>query len=293
MEDLTGLGHVATAVASVANNIIDKVSNAVGIMYTDSNYKMKKDAMGKLYEKIVEYEEIDEFSKAAIISNLQQELKHYNNQRAVLERTINMVDESIDISTVDDDWIAFFFDKVKNISSEEMQFFWSKVLSEEFNKPNSIPKSLIHTLSCIDLKVAKTFNNLCQFAVKNITDDEEVIFFKQICCPKEVDISFSSLKELERYGLIALNDYADFVYKELNGYMVFEVNGNNLTVYGNDKNEVPFGDIFLTLDGRALCKCIEKKNNVQLEDMFLTILTSCTVEKNNQGTKVVPFIMAG
>lgn len=279
MEDIAGVGHVTTAVASVVNNIIDKVGNAVGIVYTDSNYKMKKDAMKKLYEKIVECEEIDEFSKAAIISNLKQELKHYNNQRSVLERTINMVDESIDISAVDDDWIAFFFDKVKNISSEEMQFFWSKVLSEEFNKPNSIPKSLIHTLSCIDLKVAKTFDKLCQFTVKNLTDNEELIFFNQICCPKEVDISFLSLKELERYGLISFDNMAGFVYKEVKKKKILELNDCTLTVSPNSKDEIPVGEILLTLDGRALCKCIEKKDNELLEDMVLKILSSCTVAK--------------
>ena len=200
----------------------------------------------------------------------------------MLEKTISMVEEDIDVSEVDDDWISFFFDKVKNISSEEMQFFWSKVLSEEFNRPNSIPKSLIHTLSCIDLKVAKTFDDLCQFAVKNITEDEDVIFFKQIFSPKETGINFSLLKELERYGLIALNSgYADFVYRELSGCMVFEVNGYSFTVYGNDVNEIPLGDILLTLDGKALCKCIEKKNNELLEEMILKILVSCRVEKNN------------
>lgn len=36
MEDVTGLGEIATTAASIANNFIDKISNAVGVVYLNS-----------------------------------------------------------------------------------------------------------------------------------------------------------------------------------------------------------------------------------------------------------------
>lgn len=41
-KDITGLGAVANAVAGVANNVINKISHAVGVIYNDSTHKMKK-----------------------------------------------------------------------------------------------------------------------------------------------------------------------------------------------------------------------------------------------------------
>ena len=51
MGGLIGLGDIVTSLASVTNNVIDKISNAVGIIYSDSNYKMKKDSIKKYMKK--------------------------------------------------------------------------------------------------------------------------------------------------------------------------------------------------------------------------------------------------
>ena len=45
---------------------------------------------------------------------------------------------------------SFYFEKAKLVSDESMRGIWASILAEEINAPNSISRSLIHTLSIID-----------------------------------------------------------------------------------------------------------------------------------------------
>lgn len=220
MEDITGLGQIATAAASIANTFIDKISHAVGVIYNDSNYKIKKDSLKQVSELILQRTDLDEFTKLAMISNLEQDLKHYTNQRNIIQKAILNVDEDVEANNVDDDWLLYFFDKAKNVSSEEMQNVWAKMLSEEFNKPQSIPKSLLHTISIIDARSAMSFNKICQFNVevngnKNLLLDNSIMETYL----KEIDVGFNDLSELEKYGLIASTSF-EFTIKLANAFFL-------------------------------------------------------------------------
>lgn len=280
MEDITGLGEVATAAASIANNFIDKISNAVGVVYTDSNYKIKKESLKKVNELILQRTDLDEFAKLAMISNLEQDMKHYNNQRNIIQKAILNVDEDVDANNVDDDWLLYFFDKAKNISSYEMQNVWAKMLSEEFNKPQSMPKSLLHTVSVIDAESAMCFNKLCQFNVE-INGDKNLLY-SPTTEPylEEINISFSDLSELEKYGLIVYSSFG-FIIKQTEALFSLD-NGNAykisckkpqtkngeiecLELY-NDRIKV--GQYMFTSDGKALFNAI---NVIQSQYMDIVI----------------------
>lgn len=274
MEDITGLGQVATAVAGVANNAIDKISNAVGVVYNDSAYKIKKDSLRKVYEEIANNENIDSFSKAAIISNLKQDLKYYKNQRNIISKTINNINDDANVDLVDDDWLNFFFDKARIISSEEMQNIWGKILSEEFNKPRSIPKSLIHTISCIDLELANTFNKLCCCTVKCEESGENYIFLDYNNFTSQLNaigITFNALLALERFGLISFDNPIGYCIIIDSENCAFLSQKNKFILKPDKKGRIPVGAVLLTVDGNVLCDCIQKEYNPLIFEMIKSI----------------------
>lgn len=255
MEDVFESASITKHKAGIVNNIIDKISAAVGILYADSNYKMKRESLKKICNEILQREDLDEFAKAVMISNLNQNLKHYNNQKNIIENAIKNIDTSTDINQIDDEWLLFFFDKAKNISSEEMQKLWGKILSEEFNQPNSIPKSLIHKISIISKNHAKTFSKLSDFLI--VSDTEAFIFIYTHLYTDEYmrnGISYSELIELESDGLLKYESSG--INAPLEKDTKFKIGNHTITVKAQEKFNL--GQVSLTDDGIALFNCLNQ-----------------------------------
>ena len=68
-------------------------------------------------------------------------------------------------SNIDPDWMARFIDCAKDVSDTEMQLLWSKILSGELNKPNSISVMALETLRNMSKSDAETFHKLANFTV--------------------------------------------------------------------------------------------------------------------------------
>ena len=68
-------------------------------------------------------------------------------------------------SNIDPDWMARFIDCAKDVSDSEMQLLWSKILSGELNKPNSISVMALETLRNMSKSDAETFHKLANFTV--------------------------------------------------------------------------------------------------------------------------------
>jgi len=281
MEDITGLGQVATAGASIINNVTDKISKAVGVLYNDSNHKQKKNAMQKVYEEITKNPNYDEFTKVALISNLKQDIKHYINQRNIIQKAILNIDNNVNVDLVDDDWLLFFFDKAKNVSSEEMQNIWAKLISEEFNRPRSIPKSLIQIIYIMDYEMAKVFDNVCKFVLEIDSDDKYVPFidFKNFRNElKEYNITFDTISELEKYGLIYVSLNYTFCTTGVKHNINVELDGCTLILKPDNEESIENGNITLSNDGKALYRCIISEKSKLLIKMIKSICNECILE---------------
>lgn len=73
--------------------------------------------------------------------------------------------ENIDKTPVDPDWSARFFDYVQDISDEEAQIVWAKILAGEIIKPGSFFKRTLSILRNIEAFEAKWFADVCQFVL--------------------------------------------------------------------------------------------------------------------------------
>lgn len=274
MEDITGLGEVATAVTGVINNVIDKISDAVGVVYNDSDYKMRKEAKKELINEIVHNKNYNEYSKSYLISNLNKEIKNYENQRAIIQKAIMDVDDDTNIYLVDDDWLNFFFDKAKNVSSEEMQNIWAKLLSEEFNRPRSIPKSLIQIIYIMDYKTANVFDSVCKFVLEIDSDDKYVPFIDFTNFQnelKEYDITFDTINELEKYGLIYFSPECVYCTTGIKHNVNVELDECTIVLKPDNQESIENGNILLSNDGKALYRCIISVKSKLLIKMIRSI----------------------
>lgn len=94
----------------------------------------------------------------------QRQFDNIVNIYADAARELQIID-NIDKTPVDPDWSARFFDYAKDISNEEAQAVWAKILAGEIVKPGSFFKRTLSVLRDIEPFEAKWFAEICQFVL--------------------------------------------------------------------------------------------------------------------------------
>ena len=91
----------------------------------------------------------------------QEEKRQANIRSVVAQAAYELGDREIQDNPVDHDWTARFFNDVQDVSSEEMQRLWAKVLAGEVERPGSTSFKAMNILKGLDQTTATLFRTLC------------------------------------------------------------------------------------------------------------------------------------
>lgn len=264
-------------VGEAAKLLIEKIANAVGWLATrDTPKKMALNA----YIEDIKKSNYDPIIKASLISNAAKTIKEYSCQREILNHALKNMKDTAKPNEVDDDWIIQFMDKASRVSNAEFQLIWGKVLSEECNKPGTMPRRLLHILEQMDKKDAELFTRICSFTVHYYqneiigylpiipismrvssvdTREQNRSFFR------EKGLDYSAIKHLTSIGLVE-ND----LYGITGGYHVEFITPPPNTIYYFENSitfpaeiiRVPTSNVALTRAGIALCHAIQAEEQI-------------------------------
>ena len=112
---------------------------------------------------------------------------------------------------LDADWLARFIDCAKDVSDDEMRLIWSRILSGELNKPNSISVMTLETLRNMSRCDAETFHKLANFTVIDIDGGDpfipknEAVVDVDYKSDEDYGISYDELLWMQELRLINLN----------------------------------------------------------------------------------------
>ncbi len=67
----------------------------------------------------------------------------------------------------DFDWFVRFYEAVGNVSNEQMQSIWAKILAGEINKPNTYSLRTIEALKNLSQQEAELFGKICSHCIFN------------------------------------------------------------------------------------------------------------------------------
>ena len=103
-------------------------------------------------------------------------------------------DESYDF-----DWFVRFYEAVGNVSNEQMQEIWAKILSGEISHPGSFSLRTIEILKNLSQKDAELFEKICSYSIQS---EEHIFvpFYKSYL--DESQISYPEILHLDELGLI-------------------------------------------------------------------------------------------
>lgn len=242
--------------ADVFNHLISKLSDATGWI---ANHSTPQREAVNTYIKSIQEGPYDPLTKAALISNARKIIREYSNQQNIVQFAEDALKPSARPQAVDDTWLAQFMDKARHICHEDFQLIWGKILAEECNNPNSIPKGVLHVLEQMDSEDAVNFSRICSVSV-GYTDNRGSLHTPIILFNREepfYGITFDALIDLQALGLIEIDLSEDdpYVIEEL--IPPGEIHYYDETYYlPEGVTSFASGNVIFTRIGESLCKVI-------------------------------------
>ncbi|PIF74402.1 uncharacterized protein DUF2806 [Variovorax sp. 54] len=121
------------------------------------------------------------------------------------------------ISDITDDWLNAFEQEAVNMSSEQMQKLFGKILAGEIRRPTTYSIRTVKLMAQLDNRAAELFRNLCSSALTlqlgpDVQDSRVVAVAGSAASNglQKYGLSFSDLNILFEYGLI-INDYNSYM----------------------------------------------------------------------------------
>jgi uncharacterized repeat protein (TIGR03899 family) len=135
-----------------------------------------------------------------------QELKKEGNINNTLNFTMKELESENEVSDekVDEDWINRFFNTIENISNEQLQQLWAKILAGEIKQPNSYSLRTLDLLKNLSFKEAELFSKIGQLAINSNNKMYFIIADDSMLLDK-FNISFDEILQLKNLVLIHSN----------------------------------------------------------------------------------------
>ena len=103
--------------------LIEKISNAIGIIYEPTKIRRNAKAEADANRTIVlaDLNLQSEVEHRAMQRMLVQETRKQNNIENIIQNTVEELLDDAQVENLDEDWLANFFDRCENISNKTMQ----------------------------------------------------------------------------------------------------------------------------------------------------------------------------
>ena len=158
---------------------------------------------------------------------LNEAILQQENLENVFETAFYEVEQIPEVSTqtVDDDWLTRFTNIVKDVSSEDMQRVWAKILAGEIVKPGSYSLKTLEVISNLTAHYASMFQSILPYVIRMGN-----LYFipaeKQIM--KDYSIAYGDILVLDDIGLTISNPHMQSSLDVL-------PHSQNKTVYTSEK----------------------------------------------------------
>ena len=208
-----------------------------------------------------------------------QEARRLSNTAAVVETAQRIVgDTQVPDLEPDHDWVARFFNHIQDVSSEDTQLLWARVLAGEVERPGTTSLRTLDILRNLDRQTAQSFRRLCSMSVfcgsrdGGVTDSRVITFGVHAAnnSLNEYDLPFLVLNILNEHGLVIAAYNSLFTYKRSvvvirSGVRVVDVpltyQGTQWALQPTDENRtvgaLECGGVAMTSAGKELMRVIE------------------------------------
>ena len=171
----------------------------------------------------------------------------------------------------DPDWTARFFDHAQDVSSEDMQKIWARILAGEVESPGRTSLRTLDTLRDMTKRDAELFRDICGLVIHNdfLFYDESVKAISTLALSNLLHLQDCDLINLER-GLESVRQWGE------ENYIVLDHQSGALMITSNGTPGGPLSIpvIRLTSSGRELGRLSPQPVNMEYLKAFSKFLAS-------------------
>jgi Protein of unknown function (DUF2806) len=196
---------IAKALVEPASKLIEAVRSGIGVIYepTRKRREAKANADTLLIRVGAELDAQDLVSQRMATRVVSTELRRQYNIDAIVEKAFDALPESATAESADPDWIAQFFESCHDVSNDQMQRLWAKILAGEVAKPGHFSRRLLSIVKEMSPRYANVFTALRGLAFVGEPD----YWFVPVSDANgtnlvEYGITYDASMELQSIGLI-------------------------------------------------------------------------------------------
>lgn len=157
------LAETASAVSAPATKLIEVVAAGCGRLYEPRHVRKMAEAQGDaLLIGEVAKARASELSARAAQRMLDLEERRQINIEAIAEKSLMELPGSVSEEAVDPDWSVHFMQSCQDVSDEEMQSLWARLLAGEVAQPKTFSLRTIQVLKTLSKDEASAFARLCE-----------------------------------------------------------------------------------------------------------------------------------
>ncbi len=156
------LGNVGDF-AKPMDKLIDVVAKCTGIGPIGTVLQAGADAAAEFIKTKSEISANNLRERAKIRVDYREELRQKNLEQ-ISFKAAQELPTIVSSKPVSHDWALHFFDCAQDISDEDMQSIWSRILADEVSSPGRYTKRTLNFLKTIEKFEAVKFSELCSFA---------------------------------------------------------------------------------------------------------------------------------
>ena len=259
--------------------LIDVVSKTIGTIYEPRQIVRKAKAEAKAESiKAIEQAKTNaiiegDLDKAEYLDGINnrlvnKETKRQKNIEDVVSIAVSFLEAEKEVSNepVNSDWATRFFDIVQDISDNEMQLLWGKILAGEIKRPQSYSLRTLEILRNMTKEEAELFQKVAQFTITKQDQDVSFLLSSNNNLIKQW-IPYCYIAKLIEIGLIQPSDnirsnYSPNYTSNIN--KIFLIYGNIVVIIYQMPNAsfFSFPVRLLTTSGKELARLISITPNV-------------------------------
>jgi uncharacterized repeat protein (TIGR03899 family) len=206
-----GFGRAAEKLADTVRHVVDLVAGPDRI-----RAKAQAQADAKAYALVVLAEgssKVQDIEARALARLRKRETRRQNNIEAITEKAFDALPppEQMSEQRVDEDWTTRFFNECQDISDEQMQQIWARILAGEVARPGSFSPRTLSIVRDLTKNDADLFVKLCRFIwVIPGLNFVPVIHDVEASHVVQSGLNFGNLTHLTSIGLTEFNNVTFF-----------------------------------------------------------------------------------
>nr|WP_316638694.1 DUF2806 domain-containing protein [uncultured Roseateles sp.] len=200
MSDLIS-AEAAKALSAPLTKLIEVVATGFGRLYEPRSIRQKAQAEADALVILEEGKErVSQVQFRAAERRIAVEEWRQINIESIAEKAKDALPEEVSESPVSRDWVVRFFDDCKDVSDDEMQTLWGRLLAGEVARPGAFSLRTLQLLRNLSSLEANLFSRLCAL-VLDVDNGLPFLTVRRHEFAASLGLNYSALRRLEDAGL--------------------------------------------------------------------------------------------